>query len=166
MGAQMGRAMYIGAAAGGSALLLAGALAFQYFGGLLPCALCLWQRWPHLAAVVLGALALAQPGNRAWPMLGALAALSTAAIGGYHVGVEQQWWAGLASCSTDTLAGTSVDDLLSFEQGIAETVRCDAVPWQFLGLSMAGWNAALSLALTGLWLRATLAPSTPSRSRA
>jgi disulfide bond formation protein DsbB len=150
----MTRNWYIWAAAGGSALLLAGALGFEHLGGLLPCTLCLWQRWPHWAALAFGAAALIFPTARAWPLLGALAALTTAVIAGYHVGVELQWWAGLTSCSIDTLQGVSVDDLLSTDAGIAKTVACDAIPWQFLGLSMAGWNGALSLVLAILWLRA------------
>jgi len=140
-------------AAGGSALLLAGAFGFQYLGGLLPCTLCLWQRWPHAVAVALGAVGLALPG-RIWPLLGALAALTTAGIAGFHVGVEQGWWQGLATCAVDNLAGVSVDDLLSVETDVAAPVRCDAIAWSFLGLSMAGWNGVISLALAALWLRA------------
>jgi disulfide bond formation protein DsbB len=141
------------AASGGSALLLAGAFGFEYLGGLAPCTLCIWQRWPHGAAVVLGALGLAMP-QRIWPLLGALAALTTAAIALFHVGVEQTWWQGLASCTVDALAGVSAEDLLSMDTDIGAPVRCDAVPWQFLGLSMAAWNGVISLGLAGIWLRA------------
>jgi len=110
----MTRTTLILMAVAGSALLLAGAFAFQYLGGLAPCTLCLWQRWPHAAAVGLGGLALAL-GGRVWPMLGALAALTTAGIGLYHVGVEQAWWAGLAACSAGSIAGISTADLLNPE---------------------------------------------------
>ena len=145
----------IAAAAGGSALLLAGAFAFEHIGGLLPCTLCLWQRWPHAAAAVIGALALtARGGGRVLPLLGALAALTTAAIAGFHVGVELRWWPGLASCTVNALAGISGDDLLSLDTNIGAPAACDAVAWSFLGLSMAAWNGVLSLGLAGLWLRA------------
>lgn len=140
-------------AAGGSAALLLGALAFQYLGGLAPCALCIWQRWPHLGAVLLGAAGLAVGG---WviPVLGGLAALTSAAIGVFHVGVEQKWWEGLATCTAGTLDGISTADLLNPAVDVAAVVRCDAIAWQMFGLSMAGWNVALSVALALIWLAA------------
>jgi disulfide bond formation protein DsbB len=140
-------------AAGGSLALLLGALAFQYIGGLAPCQLCLWQRWPHAAAVVIGALALAMPG-RVLPLLGALAALASAGIGLFHTGVERGWWEGLASCSAGSISGLDVNDLLDPTVEIAAVVRCDEVAWQMLGLSMASWNALASLALAVLWIMA------------
>jgi disulfide bond formation protein DsbB len=138
-------------AAGGSLALLLGAFAFQYVGGLAPCTLCLWQRWPHAAAVLIGIAALALPG-RALPLLGLLAALTTAAIGGFHAGVEQGWWQGLASCSGGSIAGISMDDLLNPATNVAPPVRCDQIAWSFSGLSMAAWNMVLSLALAAVWL--------------
>jgi disulfide bond formation protein DsbB len=143
-------------AAGGSAGLLAGAFAFQYIGGLAPCTLCLWQRWPHAAAVIIGALALLLPG-RVLPLVGMLAALATAGIGGFHAGVEQQWWEGLATCSGGSIAGVPLGDLLDPNAAVAAPVRCDAIAWSLLGVSMAGWNMLLSLALAGAWLMAARA---------
>lgn len=151
----MTRAGFILVAAGGSAALLLGALAFQYVGGLAPCVLCIWQRWPHLAAVGLGALALGL-GGRLWPVLGALAVLTAAGIAGFHVGVEQGWWAGLASCSGGSLAGISTADLLNPEIVVAAPVRCDEVAWSLAGLSMAGWNLVISVGLAAVWLAAAL----------
>lgn len=137
----------------GSAALLAGAFGFQYIGGLLPCQLCLWQRWPHGAAVVIMLLALAT-GWRGLLWLGALAALTTAGIGVFHVGVEQGWWQGLATCSVNTLVGVGVADLLDPTKDVAQPVRCDAVPWQMFGISMAGWNVIASFGFALLWLNA------------
>ncbi|MFN4153216.1 MAG: disulfide bond formation protein B [Paracoccaceae bacterium] len=137
----------------GSAALLAGAFAFQHLGGLAPCALCLLQRWPHAVAVAIMALALLVP-NRWLMVLGALAALTTAAIGGFHAGVELGWWEGLASCSGGTISGISVDDLLNPNAHVAAPVRCDEVPWAMAGISMAGWNMLVSLGLAGVWLLA------------
>ncbi|MEO1086485.1 MAG: disulfide bond formation protein B, partial [Acidobacteriota bacterium] len=72
------------AAGAGSAGLLAGALAFQYLGGLAPCALCIWQRWPHGVAIALALLALTLPGGRqALAALGALAMVAGATIALY-----------------------------------------------------------------------------------
>lgn len=140
-------------AAGGSAALLLGALAFQYLGGLAPCALCIWQRWPHLAAVLLGLAGLAV-GGRVIPVLGGLAALGSAGIGAFHVGVEQKWWQGLATCTAGSLEGVSTADLLNPAVDVAAVVRCDAIAWQMFGLSMAGWNVVLSVALALIWFAA------------
>jgi len=140
-------------AAAGSLALLAGAFAFQYFGGLIPCVLCLYQRWPHAAAVLIGVLALRSKGAPL-PYLGMLAALTTAAIGVYHAGVEQAWWEGLATCTVDTLTGISGADLLNTDITVGAPVRCDAIPWQMIGISMAGWNAIASFGLAAIWLLA------------
>ena len=75
----------------GSAAVLLGAYGFQHLGGLAPCKMCLWQRWPHAAAILIGGFILLF-GNRAFALLGALAAAITSGIGVYHVGVEQKWW--------------------------------------------------------------------------
>ncbi|MCA3458091.1 MAG: disulfide bond formation protein B [Rhodobacter sp.] len=137
----------------GSLAALAGAFAFQYIGGLAPCHLCLLQRWPHAAAVVIGLLALAVPG-RLLPLTGAAAALTTTGIGLYHTGVERLWWAGPTSCSAGSIAGLDVKDLLDPTIVVAPVVRCDEVAWQMLGLSMASWNVVVSLGLMQIWLLA------------
>jgi len=140
-------------AAGGSAALLAGAFAFQA-AGYAPCAMCYWQRWPHAAAIAIGAAALLVRGALL-PWLGALAAFSTAAIGAFHTGVERKWWPGPASCTgnADQLSGLSGADLLSTDV-IDKVVMCDEVSWALLGLSMPSWNMILSLALVALWVMA------------
>lgn len=151
----MSRRLLVLSAGAGSAALLLGALGFQYLGGLFPCALCLWQRWPHLAAVLLALLGLKVRGA-ALPVLGAIAALATAAIGGFHVGVEQGWWAGLESCTGAGITGLSMDTLLDPTAAAPGVVRCDQIAWTFAGVSMAGWNMILSLGLAGLWLKAAM----------
>lgn len=140
-------------AALGSAALLLGALFFQYALGMAPCQLCLWQRWPHLVAVVLGAVIWLVPSS-VLAMLGAVAAATSGGIGFYHTGVERGWFAGPTGCSGGSgIMDQSIDDLLNLDQ-IAQVVRCDEVPWEMLGLSMASWNAVLSFALAGMWLMA------------
>jgi len=136
----------------GSLALLLGALAFQYLGGLAPCHLCILQRWPHAAAIALGLLLLAWP--RRWLALAAaLAVLVGAGIAAYHVGVEQGWWQGPATCTAPEPGAQSSGDLL--DQILATpVVLCDQVAWSLWGISMAGWNAILSLGLAWLWLRA------------
>ena len=142
-------------AAGGSAALLLAALAFQYLGGMAPCPLCIWQRWPHLAAVAAGAMALAVPGALL-PLLGAAAALSSAGIGAYHTGVERRWWDGPQACAGASDIGALTPQQLLDQILAAPVVRCDEVPWEMFGLSMATWNAIASLGLAGLWLWAAL----------
>ncbi|MBA3910334.1 MAG: disulfide bond formation protein B [Rhodobacter sp.] len=139
----------------GSAALLGGAFAFQYIGGLAPCQLCLWQRWPHAAAILIGLVLLAT-GWRGLAWLGALAALTTAGIGVFHVGVEQLWWEGFASCTAGSVAGISAADLLNPAVDVAAPVRCDAIAWSMLGISMAGWNVIFSLGLAVVWAMAAL----------
>ena len=136
----------------GSAALLIGALGFQHIGGLAPCKMCLWQRYPHFAAVLISALFFAFQ-YRAVAALGAAASLSTAGIGFYHAGVERSWWEGPNSCTSNAIGGMSTDDLIN-QIMAAPMVRCDEVSWALWVLSMAGWNALLSLALSGLWLMA------------
>jgi disulfide bond formation protein DsbB len=142
-------------AAGGSAALLAGAFAFQYLGGLAPCALCLWQRWPHAAAVGFGALGLALPSG-AVALAGAASAAASGAIGVFHTGVERGWWEGPSACSGGSLTGLSGADLLATD-GVVDIVRCTEVSWAMGGLSMATWNAILSFALMAVWLAAARA---------
>lgn len=138
----------------GSAALLLGAFGFQHLGGLAPCKLCLWQRWPHAAAILIG-VALLAGGHRLLAWLGALAAATTAGIGTYHAGVEWGWWPGPSSCTGGGMdLGTMTGgDLLSMD-GPMGVVMCDEVVWQLAGLSMAGWNAVISLGLTAIWIAA------------
>ena len=144
-------------AAAGSLALLVGAYVFQALG-YAPCKLCLWQRWPHGAAVALGIAALAW---RPLPLLGwagALAAATTGGIGIYHTGVERGWWPGPETCSAGSIDGLSAEELLN-QIMTAPLIRCDEVAWEFLGLSMASWNAAVSFALAAVWVFAALRPS-------
>ncbi len=147
------RNMLVLLAAGGSAALLLGAWGFQYIGGMAPCKMCIWQRYPHGAAVLIGALALAMPKQTLLPLLGALAALATAAIGVFHAGVERKWWEGPTSCTSGDIGGLSTQELMDQIMS-APLVRCDDIPWEMFGLSMAGWNAALSGVLVLVWLAA------------
>ena len=141
-------------AAAGSAALLVGAFSFQ-LAGYAPCELCLWQRWPHAAAIAAGILAFALP-SPVWPAAGALSALTSAGIGVYHAGVERNWWEGPASCSATTDIGELSAAQLLDRIMAAPVISCDEIVWQFAGLSMAGWNALISTALAGIWVAAAL----------
>jgi disulfide bond formation protein DsbB len=137
----------------GSAALLAGAFAFEHFGGLAPCILCWYQRYPHFLAVLIGLVALRVKGA-SLPLLGALAALTSAGIGVFHVGVEAGWWEGLAQCSVNTLAGVSAEDLLNTDVSVGAPAACDKVAWSFIGISIAGWNVIASTILGAFWTMA------------
>lgn len=153
----MTRTFLILVAAGGSAVLLLGAWGSQYIGGLTPCEMCIWQRWPHGAAVVIGAVALALP----WailPLLGALSAAITGAIGVFHTGVERGWWEGVTECTGIDSGGLFELDPSQLIDPNADVgpplVRCDEVQFEFLWLSMASWNALISFGLALVWILA------------
>ena len=137
--------------------LLGGALGSQYLGGLHPCEMCYWQRWPHAAAIVLAGLAFTAPADhprsRSLTILALAAIAVSGAIGVYHAGVEAKIFEGITTCTAMTAGGSTADLLKQITH--APLVRCDQVQFSFLGISMAGWNAILSLggaALIGLLL--------------
>ncbi|WP_347302484.1 disulfide bond formation protein B [Croceibacterium sp. TMG7-5b_MA50] len=130
------------------AVLLAGAYLSQYAFGLPPCEMCWWQRYAHFAALAFALLAL--PLARTRPALLALAALAicvSGMIGGFHAGVEYGWWPGITTCAQPAGLGGGGDPLAAIMD--APLVRCDVAPWTLAGVSLAGWNALLSL-LAGL----------------
>jgi disulfide bond formation protein DsbB len=148
----MTRAQLTTAAFLGSAGLMLAALAFQHIGGMAPCKMCIWQRYPHVIAIIIGVAALAT--RQGWMLLlGAAALATTSAIGFYHAGVEQGWWEGPSTCSSGAIDGISADALLDQIMN-APLVRCDEIPWEMFGISMAGWNGIVSFALMLCWLAA------------
>ena len=126
--------------------LLGGAMGSQYLGGLTPCEMCYWQRYPHAASILLAALSFSAPAesprSHVLVLLAAAAIAISGAIGVYHAGVELDIFEGLTTCTT-TARGTGADLLKEIMD--APLVRCDQVQFSFLGISMAGWNAILSL---------------------
>lgn len=118
-------------ALGVPALLLGGAYISEYIFGLFPCEMCWWQRWPHFAAVALAFLGFVAAPKKLWVALAALAILVSGLIGGFHAGVEYNWWEGITGCATT--------DVMSFD-----VIRCDVAPWSLLGVSLAGWNFLIS----------------------
>ena len=111
------------------------------------------QRWPHLVAVAIGVLFVLL-GWRWLLVLGALAAAASAAIGVFHVGVEQAWWEGLQSCTGNSIAGLNTADLLNPAVDVAPVARCTDIAWAMFGISMAGWNVLISAGLAVIWLLA------------
>ena len=139
----------------GSAATILGAWYFQYVLGLAPCPLCLEERVPYYIVTALSlALAIAAIVRAPRPLiivalLAIIAAmLASAALGAYHAGVEWRWWPGPTDCSgpiSDFTAKPLLDQLRTMR-----IMRCDEAAWRFLGLSLAGYNALISLALAGV----------------
>ena len=122
--------------------LIGGALISQYGFGLFPCQMCMWQRWPHYAAIVLALLSfVVTPARTPLVGLAALAIAASGAIGVFHAGVEYGWWEGITQCATHFGGeGSALDQIMN-----APLVRCDVAPWDLFGVSLAGWNAIFSL---------------------
>lgn len=126
------------------AALMAGALGAQFIGGLYPCEMCHWQRWPHYVAIVLALLAFVapRPARGVLVALAAFAILTSGAIGVFHAGVEYHWWQGITPCSrVASLGSDALSEILN-----APIVRCDAPQWTLGPISLAGFNALFSLA--------------------
>ena len=142
----------------GSASCLAAAFWFEFAEGLEPCLLCIYQRWAHGVTLALAAVCVVFIARRFAPaMLAclALAFLAGAAIAVWHVMVEWQWVA-FGACSADLSSATTVEDLQAALES-TDVVRCDEVPWSFAGVSMAGLNAIVSLAMAAAALLGCLA---------
>jgi disulfide bond formation protein DsbB len=136
------------------AIVCVGALAFAYIGqygfGLEPCILCLYERIPYglAAGVALLAAALPLSANTRAILVGlcGIIFLAGAGLAFYHVGVEQHWWAAVTGCGGQSPADFTLDDLQEWLQ--APTLKpCDQVDWRLFGVSLAGYNGLLSLAL-------------------
>jgi disulfide bond formation protein DsbB len=140
------------------AATIAGAYIFQYGFGLAPCPLCLEQRIPYYVAIPLAAL-IALAANRGLPrpliagglIVLALVLLCGTGLGVYHSGVEWHWWAGPQDCTGAGFSGGKAGNLLQ-QMRTTSVVRCDEAAWRFLGLSLAGYNVLITLALAGVAL--------------
>ena len=159
-----------------SLVTLAGAWFFEYVLKLAPCPLCLMQRIPYHVIIPLSLLLTIAALVRAprnlllvgFAAIGIAAACSVV-LGIYHAGVEWHWWSGPSDCSgplTDLRTGGSLLDQLH----AVHVVRCDEAAWRFLGLSLAGYNVLISLALAIIagigFAAARLAHGTASRAAA
>ncbi len=130
--------------------VLGAALAMQYLAGLPPCRLCIAQRWTYVAEIILAGFALVPAAPDSWRRasvaLGALAFAVGGAIAVYHVGVEQGWVAAPEACSGIATGARTIEEL---RRALPEAPlgRCDEVPWTLFGISLAGYNVAVSTLL-------------------
>jgi disulfide bond formation protein DsbB len=131
-----------------SLALILGALGFQYIGGYPPCEMCHWQRWPHIAGAIigLGGGLLVNAGmldrKRALPIaiLALLCLAISGGIGVFHAGVEWKFWPGPSACTSHYVPGQVVN-----LTNMGRVPMCDRAAWRLFGISMAGYNAAISL---------------------
>src|SRR4051812_25280359 len=144
------------AAIGLAAIL--GAYFFQYVIGLPPCPLCLEQRIAYYVSIPLAAMVLlgVSVGSSRKVLMLALSAIAVAmlwnaGLGVYHSGVEWHWWPGPQDCS-GAVPNFSAGGSLIEQMNKARVVRCDEAAWRFLGLSLAGYNVLISLALAAIAL--------------
>ncbi len=142
-----------------SAAMLATAHAFETFGGFAPCTLCLRQREVYWVAAALAAgfmVVVRLPGGPRWrewsAWILALVFLVGAGVAAYHAGAEWKFWPGPTTCAgAGGLGGVDMGDLAALMDGAKiRPPACDEAPWVFAGLSMAGWNALISLGLAVL----------------
>ncbi len=145
-------------------LMLGAAHAFEEFGKLHPCLLCLHQREVYWAALSVSVIAIiirhfnsSKSMARAFDALLAIVFLASALVAGFHFGVEQHWWKGLAGCSGGTI-DPNLNILDSLSKPMA-AVSCDKIPWSFIGISMAGWNVLISLFLAILSIKFAIIPA-------
>jgi disulfide bond formation protein DsbB len=139
-----------------SVAVLGGALMSQYWGGLAPCELCLLQRWPWVAAVVISFVAIMARNRQVlpWVVLALVAVFSMSCVlAFYHVGVERHWFAGPDTCTGAATAADTVETLKARILG-QMPARCDVPAWSLWGISLAGWNLLASLAMGGICLAA------------
>jgi disulfide bond formation protein DsbB len=141
---------------------LCGAWFFQYVIGLPPCPLCLEQRVAYYVSIPLAAMILLglSVGAKHRVLVFALFAIGAAmlwnaGLGVYHSGVEWHWWQGPQDCSGTGSSLSGGKSLLEQMQS-TRVVRCDEAAWRFLGLSLAGYNVLISLALAGVALAAAV----------
>ena len=142
-------------AVGGAATIL-GAFFFQYVIGLQPCPMCYEERIPHYVAVPLailvGIAALSGAPRKvvkAGLAVVAIAMLILVGMSIFHAGVEWKWWPGPTECSGPMNGLGTTGDLID-RMNKTVVIRCDEAAWRFLGLSLAGYNALISLALAAI----------------
>ena len=135
-----------------SAVVLGAALASQYWGGLIPCELCVMQRWPWAAAIVIAFVATMVGSRPSLPwvaLLLTLVFLASAGLAFYHVGVERHWFMGPSACTAGAAPPETIEALRAQLLG-RQAVRCDEPAWSLWGITLAGWNLVASVAMAGV----------------
>lgn len=126
---------------------LATAFGLEYLGGFVPCSLCILERWPWAAAVVVGAIGLLSGRARLALLVAILFLLGNTGLSAYHVGVESGWFELPGTCAAGTVA-SSIEELRA--QLLNARPTCDRAALRVLGLSLAGWNGVAAAAIAAL----------------
>ena len=127
----------------GALALIIGALGFQYIGGVVPCEMCHWQRWPHIAAALTGIIGVTLLRNHARTLAWLCVALVLVSglIGLYQTGMQAHLLPGPTSCTGQRFVLGS---------NVVPVIQCDVVTWSLFGLSLAAYNAIFSFLIAGL----------------
>ncbi len=126
------------------------ALGSQYFGGLAPCVLCHYQRYPYAVGMVVSLIGVLFWPTRLMVILGIVCIAASGAVAFFHVGVEQAWWAGTNACAGNALNPNQDPSRFIDLLRQKSMVRCDTPAWSWAGISMAGYN--LLYAVSGMIL--------------
>lgn len=142
----------------GSVAVIGGALLFQYVGGLAPCELCLYERWPYYAAIPVALPMLhghvARGDARGAAAILLLIFIASSALAFYHVGVERHWFAGPTACTGAGGPAPKTIEQLQAQLFAQQPVQCDQPQFSTFGITLAGWNLAASVVLAALALGA------------
>ncbi len=124
--------------------LIAGALGFQYLGGIAPCEMCHWQRWPHIAAALIGigGTIFWKDGSRGLAWIVICLIVLSGLIGAYQTGMQWHLLPGPQAC-------TVAHAYVMGSNAPPPVVQCDVVTWSLLGLSLAAYNAIFSFLIAG-----------------
>lgn len=137
-----------------AAAALGVAYASEVWGELVPCALCLVERWPYRAVIALGLLAAVAPRGVVRPLLvlAIVALLTGAAIAAVHVGVELKWWPSpLPQCAAPRLGAGSIAERLA-SMPARPSKPCDEPTFLIPGIpvSFAAMNMLFALAFSAV----------------
>ncbi|MEP9358805.1 disulfide bond formation protein B [Sphingomonas sp. KR3-1] len=125
--------------------LVGGAHLSEHFG-LVPCEMCWWQRYPHYVAILFALLSFVVPGKplrMTFVLLAGAAVAVSGGIGVFHAGVEYHWWQGITACTAQVHGSNPMDMLTDALR--RPLIRCDVPQWTLFGISLAGFNAIISL---------------------
>ena len=139
-------------------LVLIGAFAFQHIGGMVPCPICIWQRWPYAMgtfAILVGFLPFANSLSRGLFVAAALIFLGGAGLSGWHAGIEYSYWEGPKSCAAPLLTREMTSEELLEAIESTPVVRCDVAAWSLAEISLAGWSTLILLLLAALTFHAS-----------
>jgi disulfide bond formation protein DsbB len=147
-----------------SGMMLAAAWAFQIWGDLAPCPLCLRQReiyWAALGVSLVSAIWGRFTGSKGSPRVFNFVLFAIfftgAAVASFHAGVENGWWEGPKTCGAAMATALDLKDMSAFLNGGSFMNKgCSEAPWRVLGISMAGFNAIISIILSLMSLMAAI----------